>query len=92
MTTFLLCDIQITVGPLEVYLQNVRSRGSLKPSSFEVEGFEAFEICRFLERCLREYVFDVCKECKSQKRQKNVPKEYTLTEVSKVYLFFITFE
>ena len=93
MTTFLLCNIQITAGPLEVYLQNVKSLGSLwNLPVFEVEGFEAFEICRFLERCLREYVFDFCKVCKSQKRQKNAPKEYTLTEVTKVYLFFKTFE
>ena len=47
--------------------------------AFEAKGFGAFEICRFSERCPKEYVFEVCK---SQKRQKNVPKEYTLKGIT----------
>ena len=75
-TTFLLFDIRTRVGPLEVYLQNLKSLQSLRNlPAFEAEGFEAFEICRFSERCPNEYVSDVCE---NQKRQKNVPKEYTL--------------
>ena len=74
-TTFLSFDIQTTVGPLEVYLQNLKSLRSLP--DFEAEGFGTFKICRFSERCPKEYVFDVCEVCENQKRQKNVPKEYT---------------
>ena len=78
-TTFLLFDIRTTVGPLEVYLQNLESLRSLRNlSAFEAEGFEAFEIGRFSMKCPEEYVFDVCEVCENQKRQKNVSKEYTL--------------
>ena len=78
-TKFLLFDIRTTLGPLEVYLQNLKSLRSLRNlPALEAEGFEALEICRFSERCPKEYVFDVCEVCENQKRQKNVPKEYTL--------------
>ena len=78
-TTFLSFDIRTAVGPLVVYLQNLKSLRSLRSlPAFEAEGFEAFEICRFSERCPKEYVFNVCEVCENQKRQKNVPKEYTL--------------
>ena len=81
MTTFLLFHIRTTVGPLEVYLQNLESLRSLRNlPAFEAEGFEAFGICRFLERCTKEYVFGVCEVCENQKRQKNVPKKYILTK------------
>ena len=64
-----------TVGPLEVYLQNLKSLRCLRSlPAFEAEGFGAFEICHFSERCPKEYVFDVCEVCENQKRQKNVPK------------------
>ena len=73
-TTFLLFDIQTTVGPLEVYLQNLESLWSLRNLPASEAGFEAFEICRFSERYPKENVFDVSE---NQKRKKNVPKEYT---------------
>ena len=78
-TTFLsFDDIRTTAGPLDVYLQNLKSLRSLRNlPAFEAEGFEAFEICRFSGRCPKEYVFDVCEVYEKQKRQKNVPKEYT---------------
>ena len=86
-TTFLLFDIRTTGGPLEVYLQNLKSLQSLRklPAS-EAEGFEPFEISRFSERFTKEYVFDVYEVCEKQKRQKNVPKEYTLSN----YMFQIS--
>ena len=91
MMTFLLFDIRTTVGPLEVYLQNLNFVRSLKNfPAFEAEGFEAFEICRFSGKCPKEYVFDVCEVCEvceNQKRQKNVPKEYTLSEVRSASIF-----
>ena len=75
-TTSLSFDIRTTIFPLEVYLQNLKSLRSLRNlSAFEVEGFEAFEIFGFSERYPKDYVSDVCEK---QKRQKNVPKEYTL--------------
>ena len=90
MMTFLLFDIRTTVGPLEVYLQNLKFVRSLKNfPAFEAEGFEAFEICRFSEKCPIEYVFDVSEACENQKRQKNVPKEYTLSEVRSASIFWI---
>ena len=47
-TTFLLFDIRTAVGPLEVYLQNLKSLRNLRNlPAFEAEGFEAFEICPF---------------------------------------------
>ena len=59
--TFLSFDIQTTVGPLDVYLQNLMSLRSLQNlPAFEAEGFEASEICRFSKRCPKEYVFYVC--------------------------------
>ena len=71
--TFLSFDIRTTVGPLEVYLQNLKSLRSLRSlPAFEAEGFGAFEISRFSERCPKEYVLDVCKVCENQKRQQNV--------------------
>ena len=84
-TTFLSFDIRTTVGPLEVYLQNVKSLRSLRNlPGFEAEGFEAFEICRFQERCPKEYVFDVCEVCEKQKRPKNVPNKCTHRNISQL--------
>ena len=75
-TTFLLFDIRT---PVEVYLQNLKSLRTLRnPPTFEAEGSETFQICHFPERCPKEYIFDVCEVSENQKRQKNVPKEYTL--------------
>ena len=68
----MLFDIQTTVGPLEVYLQNLESLRNLP--AFEVEGLKAFEICRFSERCPKKYVFDVCEVCENQKMQKMYQK------------------
>ena len=74
--TFLLLDIRTTVGPLKVYLQNPKSLQSLRNlPAFKADGLEAVKICRFSERYPKVYIFDVCE---NQKRQKNVPQEYTL--------------
>ena len=60
MMAFLSFDIRTTIGPMEVYLQNLKSLRSLRNlPAFEEEGLKAFEICRFSERCPKEYVFDV---------------------------------
>ena len=72
-TTCLLFDIRITVGPLEFYVQNLKSLRNLRNlPAFEAESFEDFKICCFSEKCPKEYVFNVCE---NQKRQENVPIE-----------------
>ena len=63
-TRFLSFDVRTAVGPLEIYVQSLKSLRSLRNlPAFEAEGFEAFEICRFSERGPKEYVFDVCEVC-----------------------------
>ena len=78
-TTFLLFPYSNYSRPTgSLFTKSEIPAKSAKPSSFEAEGLEAFEICRFSERCLEEYVFDIWEVCENQNRQKNVPKEYTL--------------
>ena len=90
-TTFLLFDLPTTVGSLEVYLQNLKFLLSLRNlPAFEAEGFEAFKIWCFSERCPKEYVFDVCEVCENQNLQKNVPKEYTLGEVGAILIICVS--
>ena len=58
MTTFLSFDILTTAGPLEVYLQNLKSLRSFRNlPAFEAEGFDALGICRFSGKCPKEIRF-----------------------------------
>ena len=79
-TTFLSFDIRTTVGPPEVYLQNLKSltyqllrQKVLKPSKSAI----------FTERCPKEYVFDVYEK---EKRQKNYTKNMHPNQF-KLYIF-----
>ena len=61
---------ELRVGPLEVYLQNLKSLRSLR---------QLRNLPFFSERYPNEYVFDAYEVYEKRKRQKNVPKEYTLS-------------
>ena len=77
MTTFLSFDIRTTVGPLEVYVQNLTSLRNLRNlPAFEAEGLKPSKSAVFSRDAPKEYVFDVSGVCEKQKRQENVPKEY----------------
>ena len=73
------------VGPLAVYLQNLKSLRSLRNlPGFDAEGFEAFEICRFFREMPEKIRFPMSAKSVKNKRgrkiyQKNIPSVNVLT-------------